>query len=317
MLKLLGKIYGLGAEVRNAMFDRGVIASHSLGAKTISVGNITMGGTGKTPLVAYVAEILADAGEKVCILTRGYARESGGRVLVSDGSEVLVDAATGGDEPVELARMLLGKAIVVVDADRVTAAEWAKEKFNVTAFVLDDGFQHRRAKRDLDIVCVDATNPFHFLREPLRNLDRANAIVVTRADLADSTSVIERLRETNSHAPVFRADYRLRNFASIHSITDAFAFCGIGNPAAFFSMLTREGLKTENSQTFGDHHSYSQADVDQIESMAIDRGCTSLITTAKDSVKLEDLRFSMPCLVAKIEVVIDDPDGFRDLVLSA
>src|SRR5687767_15516298 len=126
MLKLLGKIYSLGADVRNAFYDRGILKTYSLGARTISIGNITTGGTGKTPLVAYVAEILADAGEKVCILTRGYGRESSGRVLVSDGNEVLVDASEGGDEPVELARKLIGKAVVVADADRVSAAKWAK-----------------------------------------------------------------------------------------------------------------------------------------------------------------------------------------------
>src|SRR5688572_16078993 len=126
MLRLLGKIYGVGVDVRNALYDRGVFSTHSLGAKTISIGNITTGGTGKTPMVAYVAEILAGQGEKVCILTRGYGRSNEReRVLVSDGVDVLVDATTGGDEPVELARKLVGKAIVVADADRIRAATWA------------------------------------------------------------------------------------------------------------------------------------------------------------------------------------------------
>ncbi|MEO8574783.1 MAG: tetraacyldisaccharide 4'-kinase, partial [Pyrinomonadaceae bacterium] len=162
MLNLLGKIYGVGADLRNKSYDRGIFKTHSLGAKTISVGNIMTGGTGKTPLVAYIAEHLAASGEKVCILTRGYGRGSSGRVLVSDGEQVFVDALTGGDEPVELARKLIGKAIVVADADRVSAAQWAKENFRVTAFVLDDAFQHRRAKRDLDIVCIDTTSPLSF-----------------------------------------------------------------------------------------------------------------------------------------------------------
>ena len=317
MLGPAGWLYGKIADVRNSLYDRGIFESHPLGARTISIGNITTGGTGKTPLVAHVGEILADAGERVCILTRGYARESGGRVLVSDGENVLVDAATGGDEPVELARKLLGKAIVVVDADRVTAAEWAKEKFGVTAFVLDDGFQHRRAKRDLDIVCIDATDPFGLLREPLHNLGRADAIVVTRADLADADSVVEQIRKWNPDAPTFQAEYRLRSLASIHPISDSFAFCGIGNPSAFLSMLEREGLRPENSLTFRDHHNYTQEDVARVESKALASGCRALVTTFKDFVKLEDLRFSLPCLVAKVDVVIDDPSGFRDLVLSA
>src|SRR5687767_3661672 len=117
LLSPLSWLYGKVTDIRNSLYDRGTFRSYDLGAKTISIGNITTGGTGKTPLVAHVAEILCDAGEKVCILTRGYGRESSGRVLVSDRERVLVDARTGGDEPVELARKLIGKAIVVADAD--------------------------------------------------------------------------------------------------------------------------------------------------------------------------------------------------------
>ena len=197
MLTPLGWLYGRIADLRNALYDRGVLRSHPLAARTISIGNITTGGTGKTPLVAHVAEILAERGEKVCILTRGYGRENPkDRVLVSDGVNVLADAKQGGDEPVELARKLLGKAVVVADADRVSAAKWAKEKFGVTAFVLDDGFQHRRAERDVDIICIDATNPFGGgkmlpagrLREPLHNLERADAVVITSADMVENIS---------------------------------------------------------------------------------------------------------------------------------
>ena len=140
MLTPFSWLYGKIADTRNALYDRGVFVSHSLGARTISVGNITAGGTGKTPLVAHVAKILAERGENVCILTRGYGRENPSeRVLVSDGLNILADAKQGGDEPVELAVKLLGKAVVVADANRASAANWAKDKFGITAFVLDDG----------------------------------------------------------------------------------------------------------------------------------------------------------------------------------
>src|SRR5688572_1966851 len=123
LLAPLAAIYGRVIDLRNALYDRGILRSYSLGARTISIGNLTTGGTGKTPLVALVAEILAEKGEKVCLLTRGYGRvKSNGPVLVSDGERVLTDAATGGDEPVELAEKLLGKAVVVAHADRVGAA---------------------------------------------------------------------------------------------------------------------------------------------------------------------------------------------------
>ncbi len=129
MLAILGSIYGKAIQMRNWMYDRGIFRTHDLGARTISVGNITAGGTGKTPLVSYIAKILAARGETVCILTRGYKRKNPrDRVLVSDGKQILADAPTAGDEPFELAQKLIGAAIVIADADRVAAAEWAKKK---------------------------------------------------------------------------------------------------------------------------------------------------------------------------------------------
>ncbi len=247
----LGFLYGKITDARNSLYDRRVLRSHSLGARTISIGNITAGGTGKTPLVALVSEILAGAGEKVCILTRGYGRENERlRVLVSDGESVLADARTGGDEPVELARKLIGKAVVVADPDRVAAAAWAKDKFDITAFVLDDAFQHRRAERDVDIVCVDATNPFGngrllpdgTLRESAGNLKRASAIVVTRIDLIENVSrLTSELSTLNPIAPIFLASSVIADPDDADLQRPAFAFCGVGNPESFFELLRRSG----------------------------------------------------------------------------
>lgn len=276
-----GKIYGRVMDARNALYDRGIFRAYDLGARTISVGNLTTGGTGKTPLVAMIAEILAERGETVCILTRGYGRKNvSERVLVSDGKSVLVDAKNGGDEPVELARKLVGKATVIADADRVSAGKWGKEKFGVTVFILDDGFQHRRVKRDLDIVCIDATYPFggHVipagrLREPFENLKRADVIVITRANLVEE---IENLRSqiSNLHpeAQIFLAYNtvkkvlplnefqaitesddaksendvgweRLRNEGDLRNADDRVriaAFCALGSPGNFFNQIDKE-----------------------------------------------------------------------------
>lgn len=337
MLRLAGWLYGKIADLRNTLYDRGVFRSHSLGAKTISVGNMTTGGTGKTPLVAYVASMLADAGERVCILTRGYARKNPEtRVLVSDGKEVLVDARTGGDEPVELARKLIGKAIVVADADRVGAAAWAKEEFGATAFVLDDGFQHRRSKRDLDIVCIDATDPCGGgrvlpagkLREPLHNLARADAIVITRADLVESIDdIMPRLRSRNANAPVFTARFEVARLTALSDFLDGvitanrseaarlFAFCALGSPDSFFKSIARK-FDVSSVRSFPDHHPYDGDDIQQIEDESRSAGATALVTTAKDAVKLRGLRFEIPCFVAEIDVLVDNASTFRDLITS-
>jgi tetraacyldisaccharide 4'-kinase len=340
----IGWLYGKIADVRNWLYDRGTFRSHDLGARTISIGNVTAGGTGKTPLVALVAQILADSGERVCILTRGYGRENAQRrVLVSDGSNVLVDARAGGDEPVELAHKLLTRSVVVVaDADRVSAAAWAKEKFGITAFVLDDGFQHRRAKRDLDIVCIDATNPFGdgamlpggMLREPLDNLRRADAFVITRMNLVESVeALLVQLRDENPDASVFGANFEVEEFTKLADfyrgrstrgddydrqfIANSFAFCGLGNPESFLSQLARQHFAVTGLLPFADHHRYRQSDIELIEAEARSRNSRGLITTVKDAVKLQDFKFSLPCFVAELSVEINDHDRLRDLVLSA
>lgn len=368
LLSPFGWLYGRAANVRNALYDRGTFASHSLGARTISIGNITVGGTGKTPLVALIAEMLAENGEKVCILTRGYGRENPkDRVLVSDGQNVLVDAKIGGDEPVELANKLIGKAVVIADADRVAAAKWALEKFGITAFILDDGFQHRRTKRDLDIACIDATDPFGGgeilpagrLREPCGNLQRADAVVITRADLSEN---IENLRSEisnfNSRAPVFLAQNAITRVVPLeefHAKTQSYqsdetsslemdwtrlraegdpanideevrvmAFCALGNPDSFYHLIDGEFDKKSMDEfdsgimkKFPDHHFYLQPDIDRLEKQARECKMDVFVTTAKDAVKLKDLKFEIPCYVIEIEPVITNMDAFRALVTAS
>lgn len=339
MFSLLGSIYGRLADLRNTLYDRGIFKIHPFGPKTISIGNITAGGTGKTPLVALVAGILAGNGETVCILTRGYGRKNPkSRVLVSDGKTVLADAANGGDEPVELARKLIGKAIVVADANRVAAAKWALDEFGVTVFVLDDGFQHRRAKRDLDIVCVDVTNPFGngkmlpagILREPLKNLQRADVIVLTRANLAaDIEDLKFQISDLRSDFPVFTAETRVSNVLKLEDFLDgiferqsvetspALAFCALGNPRNFFEQLRRDGFNIASEKAFSDHHFYTREDINTLQMKAKESKAAILLTTAKDAVKLEGLKFTIPCFVVEIETAVKDEKAFRDLITSS
>lgn len=333
-LSPLGYLYGRIMDLRNRLYDRDVLKSYSLGVRTISVGNLTMGGTGKTPLVILIAEILTENGEKVCVLTRGYGRENArDRVLVSDGESVLTDARSGGDEPVEIAYKLEGKAVIVSDSDRVTAGLWARENFGITTFILDDGFQNRRVKRDLDIVCIDATNPFGngrilpagLLRESSKNLSRAEVIVITRADqIADVSDLESRLHTFNETAPIFKARTNIVGLNLIGEGSDTpvggsrgrlFAFTGIGNPENFYRTLEMDGLDVVGKESFRDHHQYTQADADWLELLAEKADSRSFVTTRKDAVKIKDLKFSRPCYAADTKIEIDEAEEFRQLVM--
>src|SRR5688572_13632272 len=189
----LGMLYGAVTRARAGLYRAGFLKTESAGAPVVSVGNLTAGGTGKTPLVEWVARALAGEGLRPCVLTRGYGRaDESRRVVASDGARVLAGVAECGDEPRLLAEKLLGAASVVCDRDRVSAARWAREELGAQVFVLDDGFQHLRIARDLDVVTLDATDPWgggHLLprgrlREPASALARADCVVITRSELA-------------------------------------------------------------------------------------------------------------------------------------
>jgi tetraacyldisaccharide 4'-kinase len=314
-------LFGAVAKARRTLYSKGVLKSHKLDAKVISVGNITVGGTGKTPLVAYIAKVLAEKGEKVCILTRGYGRDNANeRLLVSDGEKILANVKQSGDEPFELAEKLLGIAAVLADKNRYSAGKWAIENLGITAFILDDGFQHIQLKRDLDIVCIDATNPYGngkllptgTLREPLESLNRADAIVITRANLV-SDSKFHIPNSTN--AEVFISRNKTNRKSQIAN-RKCLAFCGLGNPENFFSQLRQDDFNLVTTKTFRDHHVYSQQDVFEIERIANENIVEVLITTAKDAVKLRDLKFDLPCEIVQSELVFDDEESFKELLCN-
>lgn len=331
----LSLLYGAAMKARAAFYERGVLRAHRVSAPVISVGNITTGGTGKTPLVEWIANKLAEREILVCILTRGYGRTNPNqRVLVSDGSHILADVKSAGDEAMMLAESLLGKAAVVCDSDRVAAAKWAIEDLKSQLLILDDGFQHVRLARDLNIVTIDASRPFDngwvlpagMLREPISSLSRADCAVITRAvDHIDpqlrkrldrvttapvvmSRAVISRARLLNSDAAVDVDTLRSTLLA---------AFCGIGNPDAFFNQLNAEQMNVVHTVAFRDHQRYSQSHIDQLTDDSIARGAKAFITTAKDEVKLRSLNFRLACYVVEIRFQVEEEAEFLELINHA
>jgi len=323
ILPPLSVLYGAVTRTRLSLYRRGTFHSTKLDRPVISVGNITTGGTGKTPLVEWVARTIAGAGKKVCILTRGYGRENPDRqVVVSDGTNVLANPSEAGDEPFLLATNLAGIAAVISNADRIEAAKGAIKHLGTDCFVLDDGFQHLRLERDLNIVTIDATNPWgggHLLpygrlREPLSGLSRADCIVITRADQANNLDALrDEIRRLTENARLFQSTMRIKNLPETIP-TPVAAFCGVGNPQSFFNLIPHEIVL---QKTFPDHHRYSQTDADSLIEAATRAGAQSLITTAKDAVKLKSLLFSLPCFVLEIEPRIENEAELARLVLTA
>lgn len=333
----LAGLYGMAMKARRALYNSGRFRVHDPGVPVISIGNLTTGGTGKTPLVEWIASELAQTGRRVCVLTRGYGRRSAGtRVIVSDGNEVISDAARAGDEALLLAERLKGQAAVISDADRVSAARWAVENFQSDVLVLDDGFQHLRLARNLNILTIDATNPWGngkllpagSLRESPAELSRAQCIVITRADDPDQTEQLRReIDAQRKDCPVFCSRMRLSGLrpqpgqpliaAEEIRASRTAAFCGLGNPEAFFALLRRGGYQLAHTQIFRDHHWYTQTDIDRVVRESVSRGAQILLTTAKDEVKLRSLNFDIPCYTADIAIEIENQEKLRELIGQA
>jgi len=289
--------------LRNRLYDNGRIKSQRLDARVISVGNITVGGTGKTPVVEYLAQLLSKRGKTVGILSRGYRRKSRGTVLVSDGTRILTDPLRAGDEPYLLARRLKGVP-VIVDNNRYRGGKFALERFQIDYFILDDGFQHRQLWRDLDILLIDASRPFGYgrvlpaglLREPLGNMERAQLIWLTRVDQTDALSEVMTEIRRHTSAPIVTSLHKPKrlinpNTSTILKLRDvkgrrAIAFTGIGNPSSFQKTLLRLGIELMDFLIYPDHYLYNNRDLDKIKSRFKRSGAELIITTEKDHLRL-------------------------------
>lgn len=329
-LSPLAGLYGAALGARARMYRSGRFRSERVPCPVVSVGNLTFGGTGKTPFVEFLARRLRFEGKRPAILSRGYGRRSRGRVVVSEGNGPLVLPEQGGDEPVAMARRLPAVPVVVAER-RVEAARTAIE-LGADLLLLDDGYQHLALARDVDILLLDAADPFGggrlppagSLREPLSALARADAFVFTRVDRgAPSAEACEELRRWNRNAPVFTARIRAAGLTdeSGSPVTSStltgrrfVAVCGIAHPEAFVSSLTELDLAPDEVLAFPDHHRYGRRDLERIRRAADRTGSAWIATTEKDAVKLEG-KTSLPVVSVKLDVEIAEA-GFFPFLLS-
>jgi tetraacyldisaccharide 4'-kinase len=300
----------------------------------ISIGNLTVGGTGKTPTAMYVASLLKRSGKKVAVLSRGYGGSLAKQpTVVSTGKELLFKTTDSGDEPYLMAKKLADVPIVV-GGDRTRAGKLALARFSPDVLVLDDGFQHLKLKRDLDILLIDARTGFGngcllprgILREPLSQLKRAELIVVTKGEGgAPAGPLEERIRDVHGDARIFRSGYRVGGLAELGGGAPkgpeflkgkkVLAVSGIADPSHFHALIARCEAEVVEALVFPDHHRYGPSDMETIEARF--HGAELIVTTEKDGVKMEGKwRGRLPIFTVGIELEVENEGSFKRSVLS-
>ena len=327
LLAPLGAVFGGATALRASLYDRGLLARTRLRSPVISIGNLAVGGRGKTPLVELTATILRDAGRPVAVLSRGYGGAFRGEMLVvGDGTQVLADAQEAGDEPVMLARALPG-VVVAVGRDRVRAGRALEAALGPRVLVLDDGFQHLRLARDLDIVCVDAGDlrarplPAGLLREPPSALARAHLVAVSGEDEEDARAAADALSQRLGAARVVRVRRRPAGFvdragAPAAVPARAFLLTGIARPERVAADLAAQGTTVTGHAAFADHHRFRPEEVDSALGQAEKSGADAVVTTAKDEVRMPVTTRGLPMLVWRVRCAVDDEAGFRARLLA-
>jgi tetraacyldisaccharide 4'-kinase len=278
---------------RNLFYVTGFFVSHRLPVPVVSVGNITLGGTGKTPTVVTVAHMLQKLGKHPAVISRGYMRETTGTVVVSKGEKVLVPWNEAGDEAILISQRL-PSVPVIVDEVRYRGAILAVEHFDCDVIVLDDAFQHRAIERDLDIVLINSCEPpehykmipYGRLREPIWSLKRADLVIWSRADQSQPAPVIRKWVYQRSMKSL-KSRLSAGNIENLKDLK-LFAYCGIGDPQSFLFLLNQLNLKVIEFQPFPDHYVYKEAEILRLKTKAKSLGAAHLVTTEKDWVKLTE-----------------------------
>ncbi len=344
VLKCLSFVFAAVVSFRYALYRTGILRRFPLGVQVISIGNVTAGGTGKTPVTEIFARTLAAEGRKVAILSRGYRRKEAPwwqrvftqvvdpPLVVSDGRRVLVDATTGGDEPYMLASNLPGVA-VVVDRNRVKAGRYAVKRLGCDTLILDDGFQYQKLKHSIEVLLVDATNPFGngnmlprgILREPARHLKRADIIFLTKCR-GDVSAVRDEIRQYNNTADIVECNHSPRVLKDVWSREeyplswlDGKTTCtlsGIASPKGFENSLRHLGAKVVWCERYADHHRYDASEVLYALNRTADIGADALVTTEKDAVRFPRFETSpVKCLYLRIAIeILSGGDNFSQII---
>ena len=303
-LRVLSLPYTLTVSIRNAMYDKKLLPSYTSKSFVISIGNITTGGVGKTPFTLEIAKYYLSLNKKVAIISRGYGAKLSNKKpnLISDGSGALFPATVAGDEPVWLSNNCKG-AYVVTCASRIKAEKFLKEKYNPDIIILDDGFQHRKLKRDLDILLVDAKNKFGNgytlpagpLRESLSGIKRADKIIVVNKSFETQNALKycdylkKRYRKSIYMCKIVPdIAYNIYIGEVLPKDTKIMAFSAIGQSAGFYDFLKKD-FRLIAVLEFEDHHTYEPDDISKIIHFAQDENIESIVTTEKDAVKILDI----------------------------
>lgn len=344
LLKGVSFVFAGVVSVRYFLYRTGIMRRYPLGIQVISIGNVTAGGTGKTPVTEIFARTLAAEGRKVAILSRGYRRKEAPwwqrvftqviepPLVVSDGKRVQLDSATGGDEPYMLASNLPGVA-VVVDRNRVKAGRYAIKRLGCDTIILDDGFQYQKLKHSVEVVLVDSTNPFGngnmlprgILREPAGNLKRADIIFLTkcRGDVSGVKREIRKYNDTAeivacNHAPKVLKDVWSRQEYPL-SWLEGKKLCtlsGIASPKGFENSLRGLGAKVVWCDRYADHHRYDSSEVLYALNRTADMGADALVTTEKDAVRFPRLETTpVRCLYLRIAIeILEGAESFTQII---
>ena len=344
LLKGLSFLFLTVVSVRYFLYRTGLLRRYPLGTQVISIGNVTAGGTGKTPVTEIFARTLAAEGRKVAILSRGYRRKEAPwwqrlftqviekPLVVSDGRHVLLDSATGGDEPYMLASNLPGVA-VVVDRNRVKAGRYAVNRLGCDTLILDDGFQYQKLKHSIEVVLVDSTNPFGngnmlprgILREPVRNLRRADIIFLTKCR-GDVSAVKQEIRRYNTTAEIVECNHTPKVLKDVWSREEfpldwlrgktVCTLSGIASPKGFENSLRHLGAKVVWCERYADHHRYDASEVLYALNRTADMGADALVTTEKDAVRFPRLETApVKCLYLRIAIeILAGGESFTQLI---